>query len=474
MKPKRKIIFYSLLFAVFLLTYMVTLSVTDEYAKELKLTSSFMLHYAPGLTRIAGFISFWLSRRFIANEKVRRIILMIAACLFLISSGILVAGMGTVITLTALFILSFSAGHLGGLVYYCISIAFETSHIKGRMIGASCAASVILQYILTGNSSKATQLIIAAVLFMLISYMLIRTPADYALKDPLPYADDSAQYCSKVRLQLITIASIIPVCSLLACRTDVAFVSMSFDGNINIYSYPRLAMIPGYLLMGFAADLKKQRYFGMAFISSMLISSVLVLMPFFNNGYTFFLSVYYFFISVYVFFYTYSFVSIAPRTKRPELWASLGRPLSDLCVATISFVMLRIGSDRLNSRSVYYALYYFALLMLLYLIVSINNIDPNLSLTDEAPDASTDTPTLDEWLSRFTLTPRETDVVHLLIETDIPVKAIAIELGISERSVYRFAASIYEKTGTDNRAGLLKEFMKLSTHRGSKSVYPSP
>ncbi len=241
---KRKIIFYSLLFAVFLLTYMVTLSVTDGYAKNMGASSSIMLHYMPELTRIIGFISFWLSRRFITSEKIRRNILMIAVCLFLVSSVILVTGMETPYVLTALFILSLSLGHLGGLVYYCVSIAFETSRLKGRMIGTSCAVSVLFQFIFTGHGSNKVQLIIAAVLFLLISYMLIRTPADFVLEDPLPYAGESVRFTHDVRIELILIICIILICSLLACRTDIAFVSMSFDGSINIYSYPRLAMIP--------------------------------------------------------------------------------------------------------------------------------------------------------------------------------------------------------------------------------------
>ena len=127
MKPTKKSLFYILLFTVFLLTYMVTLSVTDGYIKELGVSTDIILHYAPGITRIVGFVSFWMCRRFITGERGRRIQLMVAATLFLTSSVILMAGMGTGAILTSLFILSFSIGHLGGLIYYCVSIAFETS-----------------------------------------------------------------------------------------------------------------------------------------------------------------------------------------------------------------------------------------------------------------------------------------------------------------------------------------------------------
>ena len=459
MKPTKKTFFYSLLFIVFLLTYMVILSVTDEYVKILNTSGAIMLHYAPGLTRITGFISFWLSRHFILSEKKRRITIISALVLFLTSSVMLMAGLGNPITIKALFILSFSIGHLGGLVYYCLSIAFETSHIKGRLIGASCAASVLFQFVLTGNSNTITQLIITSILFILISYMLVRTPADFVLEDPLPYADESDRFSHSVHIQLLSISCIILICALLACRTDIAFVSMSFDGSINIYSYPRLTMIPGYLLMGFSADLKNHKYFNMTFMCAIILSAILVFMPFQTDGYPFFLSIYYFFISVYIFFYTYSFVSIAARTKRPELWASIGRPLSDMYVALISFIMLKIGDETLNSSPIYYALYYLVLLIILYIIISVFGIDPNLNRTKSA--LTEDQRTLDEWLASYSLTPRENDVAHILIETELPIKAIAAELKISERSVYRYASAIYEKTGIDSRAGLVKQYLTL-------------
>lgn len=457
MKTEKKALFYAILFTVFLLTYLVTLSVTDAYAKDLNVSGVLILHYAPGLTRIAGFVSFWISRHFVRGGRGRRMILLGTLLFFLVSSVLLIADILTAASVTALFILSFSMGHLGGLVYYCMSIAFETSPFKGRIISASCSASVLLQFILTG-SKTTTQLITAALLFILISYMLIRTPSDYLLEDPLPYAAGSGQLLKDIRTRLAVIAGIIFICSLLACRTDIEFVSMSFDGSINIYSFPRLAMIPGYLLMGFLADYKKNRYFGMTFFGAMLLSAILVLMPFKTGNYAFFLSVYYFFISVYVFFYTYCFISIAPRTGKPELWASLGRPLSDLCVALISFIMLKV-TDRLNvSSPIHYALSYFVLLTILFIIVSLAGIDPNLYMASQDHSGGIGSP--DEWLRAYPLTPRECDVARILIETDMPIRAIANELKISERSVYRYLASIYEKTGTDNRTGLIKAYIQ--------------
>ena len=445
-----------MLFTLFLLTYMIVLSVTDKLILAAADDgSTILMHYLPGLTRILGFVSFWISRRLVKTPGCRRGILIAASVIFLASAVIPITAADPGPVLVSALTLSLSLGHLGGLIYYCVSVAFSADRRKGRFIGVACAGSILLQYFLSEIFGVSFQLMTAALMFVFISYMILKAPADFILEDPLPYIEESPEFTHDVRLQLIGILGIILVCTMLACRTDIAFVSMSLDGSVNIYSYPRLAMIAGYLVMGFTADLCSHKIWNAVFFSCILLSAVLVLMPFQTGGYAFFLTVYYFFISMYVFFYTYSFISVAPRTGSPELWASIGRPLSDLCVAPISLLMLKIGDERLNASPVSYALYYSFFLVIMYLLMTFIKINPNLTKDADA-SAGGGSRSVDEWLDRFPLTPREREVALMLIDSDEPIKAIASTLGISERSVYRYAASIYEKTGTDNRTGLIK------------------
>ncbi len=458
----KKSLTYIVLFSVFLLAYMIVLAVTDRIVQVNEDSSSTLLmHYLPGITRILGFMSFYFSRRLIRKPIGRKFTLVAIALVFLVSAVILIMVSAATPVLISAFTLSFSLGHLGGLVYYCVSVAFSADRRKGRFIGIACSASILFQFFLSGSFDVSAQLITAAILFIFISYLIIKSPSDYILEDPLPYTGESREFTRDVRIQLAGIIVIIFICMLLACRTDIEFVSMSFDGSLNIYSYPRLVMIVGYLLMGFCADLTSPKTCSNIFFSGILLSAVLVLMPFSGKNYAFFLGLYYFFISLYIFFYTYSFISVAPRTGVPELWASMGRPLSDFTVALISLIMLRIGSERLNSSPIGYAVYYLILLIVLYLIITSIKLNPNL--TDDNESRNVDSPrSAREWLERFPLTPRERDVACMLIETDEPIKAIAASLQISERSVYRYGASIYEKTGTDNRTGLMKAYMSQS------------
>ena len=57
-----------------------------------------------------------------------------------------------------------------------------------------------------------------------------------------------------------------------------------------------------------------------------------------------------------------------------------------------------------------------------------------------------------------TSTSREVDVLMSVTQDERPLKQVAEELGISMRMVQRHLSSIYQKTGTQTRAGLTKAF----------------
>lgn len=71
-------------------------------------------------------------------------------------------------------------------------------------------------------------------------------------------------------------------------------------------------------------------------------------------------------------------------------------------------------------------------------------IDPEAHLTDFA--------------GRFSLTPRETEVLATVTADERPLKHVAADMGISLRVLQRHLTSLYQKTGTQSRVGLTKLF----------------
>ena len=76
-----------------------------------------------------------------------------------------------------------------------------------------------------------------------------------------------------------------------------------------------------------------------------------------------------------------------------------------------------------------------------------------------ADDAAIDSETrLGDFASRFSLTPRETEVLAAVTADERPLKHVAADMGISLRVLQRHLTSLYQKTGTQSRVGLTKLF----------------
>lgn len=65
---------------------------------------------------------------------------------------------------------------------------------------------------------------------------------------------------------------------------------------------------------------------------------------------------------------------------------------------------------------------------------------------------------LGDFASRFSLTPRETEVLAAVTADERPLKHVATDMGISLRVLQRHLTSLYQKTGTQSRVGLTKLF----------------
>ena len=76
-----------------------------------------------------------------------------------------------------------------------------------------------------------------------------------------------------------------------------------------------------------------------------------------------------------------------------------------------------------------------------------------------ADDAAIDPEThLADFAGRFSLTPRETEVLATVTADERPLKRVAADMGISLRVLQRHLTSLYQKTGTQSRVGLTKLF----------------
>ena len=82
---------------------------------------------------------------------------------------------------------------------------------------------------------------------------------------------------------------------------------------------------------------------------------------------------------------------------------------------------------------------------------------PAPRLPQTTPPSAPDTH-LADFAGRFSLTPRETEVLAAVTADERPLKRVAADMGISLRVLQRHLTSLYQKTGTQSRVGLTKLF----------------
>ena len=84
---------------------------------------------------------------------------------------------------------------------------------------------------------------------------------------------------------------------------------------------------------------------------------------------------------------------------------------------------------------------------------------PTPDAAPSADDAAIDPEAhLADFAGRFSLTPRETEVLATVTADERPLKHVAADMGISLRVLQRHLTSLYQKTGTQSRVGLTKLF----------------
>ena len=160
-------------------------------------------------------------------------------------------------------------------------------------------------------------------------------------------------------------------------------------------------------------------------------------------------------------YYTLTFWRLAPGTRHPALWACMGRVLDSAMVLVTAAVRL----DTLPAAAVM-GLDIAGVALIVLMMALGGDFNLNAAIAAEAPTAvevpavpEIPTPlspedTLEKMRQRYTLTPRETEVLRQLVLTEDKQTAIAERLSIQVKTLQDYVTRLYRKTGAATRAGL--------------------
>ena len=466
---KHRIIFLIAFFSIYMFEYMVTLTFIDQRNIGVSdPTWQLALHYIDYVLVAAGFVSFALLRKIFKNEKARIRLLVIPNLVYFVSVIVLYFLHSVIAYSIMAMLAAFSLGLLGGMVYFCMSLALSQTSYIGRVMAISAFVAVMSQYLLQEYLDIMFGIPAMLVLgFSATLWLAVKKPWAWLGEDCLPYDKESAESRKDIRKRLAILSLTVIALSVIGTFYDTQMMRLNVHTNyqeFNFYSWPRLFVIVGYALIGFIGDLKKQKYVPIATLCMTMFAVFNPILFSELEDYYFNMCLYYICLGVNIAYFNLMFWNIAQKSKHPEFWACMGRVISGLsdaalaaaCVADLPLNLI-IGIDILM-----FVVLVLALAVGDYLLIGHRTEKGESDIEPVGELAMSPQERLKLYACHCSLTPRETEVLERLLTTDDDLQGIADSLYISRRMVQRYVSSIYEKTETKTRLGLFQSYINFT------------
>ena len=456
---KRKTAVITGLFASFIFLQYVLLRIGNQAGRGFLTTErQEKVYYCIQVFAVLGFLVYAGIHRLLTGKSERAATTAALALFAAGAAGMLLTPADAALSLVFTFFTVLLLGYTGGAVYLRMANAADNGENAALGMGFGCAMAVALQYVTQLRWTVTPALYALSAAAFAVLFVLLRREQ---------MADETIAAASGAPATPGTVLFPVLITTLLLLFT--AFYNgyihhlqiVSGYTEYNVYSWPRLIWIPGYLLFGFLGHLKNRRVLPIAVICTVvtaLLNSVLAG----SGGEPLNMCLFYLALSASVSYYNIVFWHVAPRTKQPALWASAGRMLDSILV--LVFAGLRISA----LPAVAVLSVNIAALAGVIVLMAVNG-DFNLAASpaagpqpegafDNAPPAE-DKPSADPFAvvqEKYGLTPGEMKVFRELVLTEDKQTVIGERLSIKVRTVQANVTSIYRKTGVSTRSGLGK------------------
>lgn len=232
------------------------------------------------------------------------------------------------------------------------------------------------------------------------------------------------------------------------------------SGSINVVASPRVILAASGATAGALFDRAGRRGAALTTFCSTMVATIVLIIAQTDGSMGLALVIFYVSAGVFATYFTTEFLHMAQgeaarEDGHPERWAGVGRAENNLVAAVLtpaSLALMATGNVVLVMAAAMGLLCLAALACALHIHVL---ADAEAAAAAAEPPA----PSLEERVelaaASHGLTPREKDVLLAVVSEEKTLAAIADDLGISLRMVQRHLTSIYKKTGTSSRAGLV-------------------
>ena len=441
-KTKKTTIFTSY-YAIYTFVYMVVLVLYSKSAVETGSNVHLSVYLIESLFCGIGFLMYPVISHFLKNTKIITIIMsaMLIAGSFV---GYFTRDVFTIKMACALTVLAL--GYLGGMAYIVMTKSVAQDVRPGFSIGVGGAIAVVLQFMLqTGYDTKIIESILtvpATIALIILTIQIGKTGEE----EIIPYHEDKS--VARIRLSQMIVLCICLI-SLSAYFDEQVAVSISYYTYL---TFPRLFAAFGVIITGLLWEYKDHifsKYLMMAMALFALLIPVMI-----NDGRygIVIMSMFYTYVGGCIAYFNLSFMYLAVKYSRPWV-AVMYRVLDNLL--TVLFLLTGIG--------------HLSLLWIMVISVVLLGISAFMILfvsgSGEEEESQTglltDEEKMQKFADKFGLTDREEEVLKCLLTGDDKTEVIASQLGISRRTLTAHTTSIYHKTDTSSRIGLMRKYMEL-------------
>ena len=355
-------------------------------------------------------------------------------------------------------------GAFGSAVFFKSLCLLEDNTHLARLVGISYLLGVLIQ--IANNNLIHTATFEAGILsaaILLLAVTLIRAENNSiipAFSKEKTNEDSGENGNGSLKIAVVLIILV----ALLTCifsTLDNAVTLYHASGVVNIGQWPRILLAFSGLFAGFLFDMAGRKYMSMVMYCVMILSATCLVVLQFAGPFTAGLIIFYLSAGFFAVFFTTSFMEIARYTKMPELWAGLGRAVNNLVAVTITGGSLALLHSGNNIAITTIELILFVLASVAAFIYTNMRKSFFEGLDAKDRDKLSSSERLQKLSEQFSLTPREAEVLGLLVNTEDGLQTIADNLYVSRRTLERYVSALYEKTGTKSRVGLVSLYNSI-------------
>ncbi|MBQ6118620.1 MAG: hypothetical protein IJK98_05275 [Clostridia bacterium] len=416
------------------------------------------VYYLVQIFVILGFFAYALSEKLLRKRRSAQGVTAAVLTLLLAgAAGMLLTPSSVPLSVVLTFVTAVFLGYTCGAVYHRMALATASGLKTAFCMSVGYGVAVALQYAVQLRWTVfPLQCVLMAAAFAVLGALLLRSPEG---GDAVPAAGGAVTKRNLLCCALIGV--LLPLFPAFYNGYIHHLQVATGYTDYNVYSWPRLMLIPAYLFFGWIGSLRNQKVLPITVLCVSILALLNSVLTVSSGSYRLNMCLFYIVLAAEVSYYNLTFWRLAVRTKHPAFWASIGRVFDSVSV-------LLAAAFRLASLSTAAVLTInIAELAAVIVLMAVNGdfilSSPPVPLPAEVrlepqltPENVSGETALDKIRDRYGLTRAELNVLRELVLTEDKQAAIGEKLSIKVRTVQAYVTSIYRKTGVSTRAGLVQ------------------